>query len=361
MLERFDKCIKNINTRFHEILDSTEKEKKGGEDSISKDIEKITEKIIRVKENEQCVKWNDIYNKKNSIESLIHERENELEENQDTYLKSYFDSIDKIFKKYGARDFEIKKGNIGRRGNRNILGIKVSFNGFPISDKAMPRKIFSESDKRALAMAVFMAKIENMPDEEKGDIILVLDDPITSFDENRMRVATKHILELHNKMNQTFIFTHHFMFACYMKRCQEDVNFYKIDKIDSDSNGIYDMKADEYLIDGMEKLYADIEKFNDGRSDNLTGNDLRKFMEIYLKCVFSKQYKDNDMGKIQFGKQIDTLCDLGVISTTVKENLHRYRNEFNLDSHEDSWGNIEDLRNSSIEMIEYIFSNIKMM
>ena len=363
LIKRFHGCVKDINDKFCDIRENTKKEKATKRaELISQDIDDISNKILRLTENEQCVTWNKLYDRKKDIGFTIDKKEHELEENQELYLTHYFNSIDAIFKRYGSRNFEIKKGKLDRRGKRNIIGIQVLFNGVSINDKAMPRKIFSESDKRALAMAVFMAKIENMPDEEKRNIIIVLDDPITSFDENRMRVATKHILELSDKMHQVLIFTHHFMFACYMKRWKETVNFYQINKISkTNSNGIYDMKSNEYLIDGLEKMYSDIAKFNSGQSNNLKGNDLRKFIEMYLQCVFSKQYADNAMKDWKLGEKVDALFDLGVISATVKEKLHRYQREFNADSHEDSFENVEDLRNSSIEMIEYIFNSIKML
>ena len=45
-------------------------------------------------------------------------------------------------------------------------------------------KVFSESDKRALALAIFFTRIQMKLKENKEKTIIVLDDPITSFDDN---------------------------------------------------------------------------------------------------------------------------------------------------------------------------------
>ena len=356
-------CIKEINVNLNEIRNNTEKEKRYNKTEIdnSKEIELIKQKICRLRENRECVTLNELYNKKRFLELSINNKNQELEENQNIYLTNYFNSINRIFKKYGAKKFEIRKGELSRRGNRSIIGIKVLFDGVSINSKDTPRKIFSESDKRALAMSVFMAKIENMPNDKKENLILVMDDPVTSLDENRMRTVTNHIMELSHKLNQIVILTHHFTFANYIKKLPNEVNFYQINVISNlNTNGIFDMNPNEYLIDGLEKMFSDIEKFNLGQLNQISGNDLRKFLETYLQYVFSKQYVDYKINNLKFGERIDKLYEIGVISQTAKEKLHGYRNSLNIDSHEIIDSNVEDIRNLSIEIVEYIFDHIKM-
>ncbi len=142
----------------------------------------------------------------------------------------------------------------------------------------MTGAVFSESDKRALALAVFMAKLECMPRDEKEKIILVLDDPVTSFDDNRMKIIINSLINVSDEVEQTFILSHHFMFSKMLSdRYFEHFNFYKLAHMDGNSNGIFDMDAKEEFLTGFDKEYLNISKFNNAETDSMSENELRVF------------------------------------------------------------------------------------
>lgn len=357
LCKEYNDCIVMINELLNKIRIKAQKDDEKSSNT-EQELNKFKIKITRIKEGKECLEWKSLFEDKKRLENYVRDKSIELEENQKKYLDQYFESIDKIFKTYGAKKFNIKRGAVTRRGNRDVIGINVLFNGVPINNKQM--SVFSTSDKRALAMAVFMAKIENMSTEEKNSIIVVLDDPITSFDENRIRNVIQHIRMLSRQLNQTIIFTHHFSFARHIKDMCEEVNFYQLKNIPGDvGNGIFDMHADECLIDGLEKMFSDIVRFNEESIDAITGNDLRKFIEAYLKSVFSKQYKYNGLATMKLGECIDKLFEMRLISEEVKDKLHGYRMNFNMDSHAFTTSNVEDIRAVSSEMIDYIFDDVK--
>ena len=50
----------------------------------------------------------------------------------------------------------------------------------------------------------------------------------------------------------------------------------------------------------------------------MSENDLRIFLEEYLKTIFAKQYDENDLNSKQLGVRIDELADLNLITESVK-------------------------------------------
>lgn len=63
--------------------------------------------------------------------------------------------------------------------------------------------ILSDSDRKVLALAFFLATVN-----KKRDAIIVFDDPVNSFDNERKRAITKKIGELKNFVKQIIILTH---------------------------------------------------------------------------------------------------------------------------------------------------------
>lgn len=324
-------------------------------------LKDVEQKITRLKENNDCINWKIQYD---LIEKKSHQvkiKSDELEREQCEYLDTYFESIDTIFKRFGGHKFKIERGGFSNKGYKKIFGVNISFNNVLISENGMTGSVFSESDKRALALAVFMAKLECMDKEEKKKLILVFDDPVTSFDDNRMKTVINSLINVSDEIEQIFILTHHSMFSKMLcDRYFEQFSFYKIAHMQRDSNGIFDMKANEEFLTGLDKAYLDIIKFNNAETDNMSENQLRIFLEEYLKTVFAKQYDENDLKSKTLSVRIDELANLNLITEQVKIKLHYYRNELNSGSHTFQMSTIDDDRNFSIDFVQYLFSNVHM-
>ena len=73
--------------------------------------------------------------------------ETSLQEQQSTYLLSYFSSLNKWFHEFGSKDFSLEMA-LDSNGHTPVYFLKVLFKGKPVSEKNLA-KIFSESDRRA--------------------------------------------------------------------------------------------------------------------------------------------------------------------------------------------------------------------
>ena len=201
-----------------------------------------------------------------------------------------------------------------------------------------------------------------MASEEKEKIILVFDDPVTSFDDNRIKNVINKLVNIGDEVEQTFIFSHNFMFS---KKISDSYSnqfmYFKINRIiDKDSNGIFDLDEKKEFLTGFYKEYLNISQFINAKINTISGNDLRIFLEEYLKTVFANQYEQKNLGKKKLGEQIDELNNLGLMSDDVKKQLHYYRNEFNSESHTFRMDGIEDDRNFAAGFVNYLFSNVHM-
>lgn len=357
-LEYIDGKIKNIKKKtkgdFVKKIQRLEEEK-----------ENITFKIQRLEESGNCDDWmktKKIYDK---FEEKIKDISNQLDNNQDAYLDKYFEKIDELFREFGGRKFKINRGKTSNRGHKKTFGIKIKFNNQHISDPIKIGEIFSESDRRALGLAIFVSKIYCMTEEERSEKIFVLDDPVTSFDDNRMKSVVKNISDIGEKVKQVFILTHNTTFSKEFHEsnsfAQKEISYYEIKKIDKNSNGIFDMNPEEKFSNDFIKAYDKINKFIEFDSDRLHYTDLRIFLEEYLKLVFVKQFKENKLSNLKLVEKINHLEKVDVIEKNVATELHKYRNMFNPESHTFTTSNDEELRNMAYNFISYLFKSVRLI
>lgn len=356
---KVNNTIALVNDIIDKIKSSCIKDNENLETASIQKLKDIDEKIIRINEGGYCEKWLEQYNLVLQKTEEVNQKSKDMEENQKQYLDNLFDKIDAYFQLYGGKKFKIENGSISNRGNKKTVGITIKFMKQLITENT--DSIFSESDKRALALSIFMAKLDCIDATEKEKMIIIYDDPITSFDDNRMKNVEMSIMGKSRGVEQTFVFTHNFNFAKSISdKNADNINCYGINRIKLDSHGLFDLNPKEYFADGFGKKFNNILKFNNCESDDMTENDLRIFLEEYLGVVFAKQYEEHNINSLKLGERIDKLNGLGLISNDVKLILHDYRNELNSGSHTFKGSTIEDDRIFSIAFIDYLFKKVQM-
>jgi wobble nucleotide-excising tRNase len=75
-------------------------------------------------------------------------------------------------------------------------------------DKIANNQILSEGEQRALALACFLAEVA---DEGEG-YGLVVDDPVSSLDQRRIRLVAERLIQEAAKGRQVIVFTHYLVF-----------------------------------------------------------------------------------------------------------------------------------------------------
>lgn len=367
--EYYEETINKLNLIIKSINEDIEKTKneivtgdlKTMISKLEEENEELKLVITRIKENDECVKWLDYDKEINERNKMIKELSDTLEKEQDGYLDDYFETINDLFKSYGGRKFTIEKGGVNNKGIKKVYGINIRFNNVLVNERGSTGCFFSESDKRALALAIFMAKIKTMTNAQRKGMTVVLDDPVTSFDNNRIKTVIHSILDCSENIDQLFILTHLVTFA--QKLCigyPDKINSYIIRHLNQNTNGLYDMNPSDEFASEFMQAFNRIQKFNNGESDELTINDLRIFMEEYLGTVFASQIYEFDLVKKTFGDKINSLIQCGAISNDTGAKLHQYRTALNNGSHTFRQDTIEDDRTFSIELIQFVFGKVKL-
>lgn len=161
----------------------------------------------------------------------------------------------------------------------------------------------SEGECSLVAFCYFMAKLDDI--ETKGkDLIIWIDDPISSLDSNHIffiyslieKVITKPFKQSDGRngynYKQLFISTHNLDFLKYLKRLshpKENVEFFLIERVGDTSKIILMPDYLKKYITEFNYLFHQIYKCSKIQSANTDyecfynfGNNLRKFLEAYL-------------------------------------------------------------------------------
>lgn len=124
-------------------------------------------------------------------------------------LKMEAKKVGQYLEKLGITHFTIDLRE-GQEEN-NIL---IKYKGFDETKKRL-RNTLSEGEKTALAFAYFMSKV-TMEVANKGQTIIVIDDPISSLDDNRLYSTAYLIHDEFKDYKQLFVFSHNMLFLKYI-------------------------------------------------------------------------------------------------------------------------------------------------
>lgn len=267
-------------------------------------------------ERAKNTKSDDIQKTKNEIEKL----ENSLSDEKagadkaNEYLKNFFGYNQLEFKSIPDRNGE-----------------------FEIHRAGQVAKNLSEGECSLLAFCYFVAKLQDKDTEGKKPIIWI-DDPISSLDNNHIFFVFSLIdskIAKPKKYKQLFISTHNLEFLKYLKRLsknkeQNQLEFFYIENVDKNSKIKQLPKYLSKYTTEFNYLFEQIYNFQNIENEQdedkkimLTynfGNNLRKFLEIYLffkyPCVEQDSSDSNKMAKFFDG------------STLTASLVNRYQNEY---------------------------------
>ncbi len=368
-INEYNNIIDNVNKEINIIKDGVKNQDVEKITQLEKSISNIEFKLTRLKEDSECNEWK---NQKSKIDNLLKDIESknkDLENSQDEYLKKYFNSINDYFKKFDGRKFKIKQSKFANRGYKKTIGVSVEFNNYDISDSVKTSKIFSESDRRALALSIFMAKLENTPEDELENLIIVFDDPVTSLDSNRYTTIGKAIIDFSKKVKQIFILSHQYNFCKNMYdvynnktygNIQEPMKYFEIKSENIYCSTIDILNAKKFFNNEFIKKYEKINNFIDGNCVDLTLNDLRIFMEEYLKVVFPKPHSEKIIPEnLSLGEKINYLSKEDYINSLVKDELIKYKDILNSKSHNFDTCELRDKQNLAYEIVNYLDSTFR--
>lgn len=127
-------------------------------------------------------------------------------------------------------------------------------------DKIPNQQILSEGEQRALALACFLAEVGN-----DGDAYgLIIDDPVSSLDQRRIRLVAKRLVQEAAKGRQVVIFTHNLVFfnevASEAAHVGDTAPLVKmvVRKTEADGFGVIDEDTEPWLARSVSMRLADL-------------------------------------------------------------------------------------------------------
>lgn len=247
----------------------------------------------------------------------------------------------------GAKEFnDILHRFIGRSElclsfNREKKGYEIIRNGVGEHDGNL-----SEGEKTAIAFVYFITKLKENGNNIKNTIVVV-DDPVSSFDSNHLFHAYSFLRTQCTEALQLFVLTHNFTYFKLVrdwfsgtnrnrvsKGKPENCLFYRLDAPPSSPRYSSLVDADESLKHYGSEYHYVFKKLYDYRAHTtlnrdeafLTANLARKLMESFFSFKFPKRRSD-----------LSQLMDAGLKDCTIttpelKEKIYRFINKY---SHSD--------------------------
>jgi wobble nucleotide-excising tRNase len=197
-----------LNQTFKSFKNSIQNDKISESlDQVIKDGNRLAREIKRIELSSQCDEYSKLINEIQSLSSEIPELQTQLKEEQSSFFANYFSRLNQHFREFGSNEFNLEVGK-DRSGHTPIYYLKVTFRDKVISERELDR-VFSESDRRALSLAVFWARLSETSTVEMTNTIVVLDDPVTSFDNNRISAVHRSIIQLSDVARQVIVLSHY--------------------------------------------------------------------------------------------------------------------------------------------------------
>jgi len=298
------------------------------------DLKNLRRQKRRIDLNSSCNAYIDTSSQKRSLEEEVTRLLGELEIEQTAFLGRYFGAINRIFSSLGSRRFTISVEQ-NRRGNLPTINLRVSFNSVPISQDRI-RTFFSESDRRALALAIFWAKLETHDEAIQGRTVVVLDDPVTSFDDGRIDRTIRLIEAQLPRLRQVIILSHYPAFLkTFFTRRNGQGEQPLLACLYQNETGTQMRRAIplDFTETDHQRAYRRIATFIDRQHTEDLFNDLRVFLETEVRSRFHRAICINNLQGLQFANLLDELLRVGAMSPQTRESIEQLRLTLNTDHH----------------------------
>jgi len=280
------------------------------------------------------------------IDTLMHETLTQYQASINSILATFGAnfSIDRLSTDYRGRVGEPRMEYVLRVRNQEVkLG-----SGSDSSSGHSFSTTLSESDKRTLALAFFIARLE--ADSALSSTVIVLDDPVSSMDRNRRYQTIRRVAVLATKCMQLIVLSHDAYFVRQLRDHLRDLRpnpitprVLGINRVENDYSAFGDCNLDEICASDYYRHHHMVAKYVEGNSAaNIrdVAKAIRPLLEGYLHRRFPEYIPRNQM----FGKIIadriapattGPLSHLRQHETELQE-INEYANQFHHDTNQDA-------------------------
>ncbi len=226
-----------------------------------------------------------------------------------------------------------------------------------VSEQNLSR-IFSESDRRALALSVFWSGLSGLNDIDKKNTIVILDDPVTSFDNHRVSMVHQEIVGISENVRQVILLSHFEQGISHFLNTYKNNKAIKLLEIERSTNSsvIKNSDMDFFLKTTHEKEANNIFEFIQGNTNSHNAGDLRVFLEVEINQRFAKQLIS--ISENNLSDRIDKLKESKAISEETAKETHKWRETLNPAHHIWLGNDLEDQRHIASEFMDFVYHKL---
>ncbi len=366
--EKIGEYNRNIERQNQRIKSAKKRNRNQGDSNLSKLREKMrfTVLALHCKNNDDSA-IDDLIQKREDLNKLQRQYDELKDERKEQFQQDadiYGDNVDEYIKRFN-RDFGVDNFTIRYHGQSKIPSseMRFSLNGVEISNDVSARSLnmrtaLSTSDRRVLALSLFLSKLESM--NNLPEQLVVLDDPFSSFDSPNRHSIMRELAELSKRVKQLIILTHDLRFGFKLsqalkKKDKEGVTILKIERQDKSSSIIKnfsDISAVD-ISDHLQRLET-IEGYIEGQHQDAKKavKEARPVLERYLRTKYSNVHDCKNLGCI-IGR-MKAMNFIGEERIAILEDLNDYLPEFSHDDLSDPKYSVLEIENYLEKTIEYI-------
>jgi wobble nucleotide-excising tRNase len=353
MVERCNQAI----DEFKEHLDAQYLEEQLSK--ITHETNRLETQLARVEKNVHCEELITLNASIEQFKADIPALETQLSTEQNAYLETYFGSINHYFTKLGSRNFLLER-QLDTSGYEPVYHLKVKFHQQDIPEVDLD-KLFSESDRRALGLSVFLASLDAMNEEDLQKAVIVFDDPVTSFDDHRVTATHREMVNLSERCEQIILLSHYREGLSQFIKTYTFGNNHRIKLIEITKNhetsSLKVGNFNEFLRTAHEENREKIINFVERSAQNW-GCSLRLFLEMEISLRFGKQLRDQEIANDSLNNRINGMVEHNVVSGVIGRELHRWREDLNPDHHIWVGDDIENKRNTAQRFINFVYHDL---
>ncbi len=212
-LDTYNQAVKSTNIEIERLKDALSR---ADVTTIENDLKRLRAHEARFSPEVDalCLKWSGLTDRKKELEKQKTGNRKKLEEFTEDFLKkTYLERINAILGRFGA-GFSVEELSMAHAAGtpRTEYGLRLLGTSVPLTPKdgSQPCPSFantlSDGDRRSLALAFFLARLETELDLSNSTI--VVDDPVSSLDIPRKRATLETIKEFAAKCSQIIILSH---------------------------------------------------------------------------------------------------------------------------------------------------------
>lgn len=233
-----------------------------------------------------------------------------------TDLQDYEGRVNKILTELGA-DFSISKLSQDYRGGSGAprAGYGIRLRNKPVSLNRSPEftsghnfaTTLSEADKRTLALAVFVARLDSEAD--LASKIVVLDDPVSSMDRNRRHQTVNLVAKLADQCKQLVVLSHD---AYFLRTFKDEINrstqsttkTLQIRRVQNGYSAFANCDLDEICASSYYRHFRMLEDFVDGTT-SADQRDVAKAIRPLLEGFLHRRYPGHIVRNQMLGRIIN--------------------------------------------------------